>query len=429
MKHILKIFLALSLLAIGTGAAGQGLEELLARRDYGGAILAIDSSLADGTSLSPESRRSLIISKARCLRQLNKFRDAVNLLEQERIESENDPFFLCELAESQEAAGDSAALSTYTLLSEQNPDNLYFKIQKCKLEYRNVEYPLCIATAKEIFARDSIEAILSLVGDVYKAFMETDSALFYYHAALRQNPEARSTLLRAADFHIKLGENDEAIRLATSYLDAHPDDVLVNEALGTAQYRNGDLKDAFGTFTRLIEELKDTSYASCFFLGAVAYEMGRFDTSASAFMRAYSIDSSANSAYHYAMARARCDRKFKDEAIRYFNIAEKLMVPDSSFLYQIYSGRAYTYFIDGAYRKARADYQKAVSFNPGYTDGYFHIAYCYEQEKNYKEAIRWLERYLRQPDLKPSKKEWAEGEIKYLKGEAFMHETSAQESQ
>jgi tetratricopeptide (TPR) repeat protein len=419
MKHIFKIFLALFLLAFEISAAGQSLKELLARRDYGEAISAIDSRLADGTSLSPESRRRLIISKARCLRQLNKFGDAVRLLEQERTESEADPSFLSELAESQQGAEDyPAALSTYTLLSEQNPDNLYFKIRKCQLEYWEAEDSLCIATAKEIFARDSIVDILSLAGDSYERRAEHDSALFYYHAAFRHDPEARQVLLKASLIHIDLQQYDEAARLTTAYLHTHPNDKNVNENLGIAQYYNGDLKEAFGTFSRLIDELKDTSYLSYFYLGSVAYDLKRYDSSATAFKEAYSIDSSANSACLYAMAKSRCGYESRAEAIRYFNIAEKLMVPDSTIMRRIYTGRAYTYFIDNDWRLAREDYQKAVRLDPSYKDAYYRIAYCYEQEDNYKEAISWLERYILQPGLKPSRKEWAEEEISYLRGKA-----------
>ena len=73
--------------------------------------------------------------------------------------------------------------------------------------------------------------------------------------------------------------------------------------------------------------------------------------------------------------------------------------------------------------KAIEHYKEAYRYYPKFIQALTTIAYCYEQKKDYKQAIAWYNKYLAvaQPGTKGY--EFATDRIAYLKGELFMQET------
>lgn len=65
-----------------------------------------------------------------------------------------------------------------------------------------------------------------------------------------------------------------------------------------------------------------------------------------------------------------------------------------------------------------------ISFRliPKFTSALSTIAYCYEQQKQYRKALEYYERYLK--FVKPGSKgyEFARKSIEFLKGELFMED-------
>jgi tetratricopeptide (TPR) repeat protein len=84
-------------------------------------------------------------------------------------------------------------------------------------------------------------------------------------------------------------------------------------------------------------------------------------------------------------------------------------------------GLAY-YRHQDSWDKAIEHYKEAYHYNPKFISALSTIAYCYEQKKDYKQALAWYEKYL--AVAKPGTKgyDFATESVKYLKGELFMED-------
>ena len=65
-------------------------------------------------------------------------------------------------------------------------------------------------------------------------------------------------------------------------------------------------------------------------------------------------------------------------------------------------------------------YKEAYRYNPNFISAISTIAYCYEQKKDYKQALAWYEKYLKVATPESKDYVFAVESVRYLKGELFM---------
>ena len=72
--------------------------------------------------------------------------------------------------------------------------------------------------------------------------------------------------------------------------------------------------------------------------------------------------------------------------------------------------------------QAIGHYMQAYKYNPKFISALSTIAYCYQQKKDYKQAVGWYEKYLKV--AKPGSKgyDFAADNLAYVKSELFMEE-------
>ena len=400
----------------------SAIESAIQSSDYKQAVKIIDSFLAD-TTMDFSIVRELSLQKARCLKKLFNYNKAAETLA--GVLEMNDLEVMAELADCHAQAGRNAeALMLYSQLSAMKPDNLYYKVQKAAMEFKSGEFSRCISTGRQISLTDTIPTIYTLMAGCFYQLSQRDSALAYYGKVLEMNPYSSGTVSSMSNIYFQKKDYDSVIALTKSYLE-DMEDWTINPILGLAQYLKGDYKNAYDTFYRQVHEGLDESYSTCYNMGLTNLALGQTGYAEEFFTKAWQMDSSdVNLAYNMGMAKVRgMNPRSLQEAVHYFDMAEKMMEPDSTMMYKIHSGRALYHYKRMDFKNAIPDYVKAYSYNPSYTSALTTIGYCYEQLKDYNKATEYYEKYLKLGKEGTESYNFAKQSLDYLKGKLFMEQT------
>lgn len=363
------------------------------------------------------------IENARQLRRLYKTDEAIDTLMAALQYNTSDIEVLTELAECHTAAGNSEeAFGWWVMLSTMQPENLYFKIAQAKLMFREKAYDECIDVCKVITARDTIPEILSMTGDAFRYIGKADSALVYYDRFLAIKPLHAKTVSRKADILLAEKKHDEVLQMTGAFLEKKPDDMTVLPIHGLALHLSKKYRESLETFKRQAS-LGDKSFSIHYYLGLNHYMLDDIVKANKEFEMAYQQDSSDVSLlYHLAETKSRLSYGSTPETERLYERALKLLEPDPSLMHNIYGSRAMSFHRAEDYRKAIRYYELSYRYDPKNISALSSIGYCYERLKEYDNALKYYEKYLKKG--KPGSKgyRFVEESIAYIKQERFMAE-------
>lgn len=420
MKRLTFILLILAA-ALQTVLAQDEVRRLLDRYDYKAAVKVIDSLM---TGESPDSV-SLAIEKARCLRKMYRAEDAVQTLAEVLHLDQFNVELLAEMAESQSQAGNTEeAVTWYSLLSQLQPDNMYFKLCKARIMYREKQYQESIMLCKEIVARDTIPEIMSMIGDGYRNLGQNDSALVYYDRVLAARPGHVPTISRKADILLAAKQYDPVVEMTEEYLKEDPDNMTVLPIYGLALH----LKEKYPQSTEVFEhqrDLGDDSYSVHYYIGLNYYMMNKWTKAVPELTKAYQTDSS-DVKLVYQLAHARSHIYYNDElspeSERLYAKAIEMLQPDPSLMHNIYGSMAIARHRLEQFRDAIRYYELSYRYNKKNISALSAIAHCYERLKEYEKSLEYYEAYLKLAKPGSSGYNFAKESIDYIKQEKFMME-------
>lgn len=420
MKRLTFILLLLAA-ALQTVLAQDEVRRLVDRYDYKAAVKVIDSLM---TGESPDSV-SLAIEKARCLRKMYRAEDAVQTLAEVLHLDQFNVELLAEMAESQTQAGNTEeAVTWYSLLSQLQPDNMYFKLCKARIMYREKEYQESIMLCKEIVARDTIPEIMSMIGDGYRNLRQNDSALVYYDRVLAARPGHIPTISRKADILLAAKQYDPVVEMTEEYLKEDPDNMTVLPIYGLALH----LKEKYPQSTEVFEhqrDLGDDSYSVHYYIGLNHYMMNNWLKAVPELTKAYQTDSS-DVKLVYQLAHARSHIYYNDElspeSERLYAKAIEMLQPDPSLMHNIYGSMAIARHRLEQFRDAIKYYELSYRYNKKNISALSAIAHCYERLKEYEKSLEYYEAYLKLAKPGSSGYKFAKESIDYIKQEKFMME-------
>lgn len=397
--------------------------EAMARYEYSKAIGLLDKAMegvSDETLL-----RDLTLRKARCQKKILRYDAAAETLASLMKPGMMDVEVAGELADCHVLSGKLPdALALYNILSLQHPDNLYFAIQKASLLFKVNDFEGCMDEGKAICARDSIPSILSLVGASALKLGQVDTALTYYRKSLRLNPLNPGTVTSISNILLGKKDYDGVIALTTAFLEEVPDNLPVGQILGVAYFLKDDQDNAYEVFKQLRKD-GDDSYGTMYYSGMNASALNRFKVAIECFGNAWQIDSTdAKLAANYAVSLSKDNMVPMNNktAEMLFLRAIELTDPDPSLMYKVHYGLAQIYNKFSHIDKALPHYEKAFSFAPQDKGLLISIGYCHQVLKEYKTALKYYERYLKEG--KEGSKNWyfAKQEINSIKAELHMQE-------
>ena len=420
MKRLIFILLILAA-ALQTVPAQDDVRRLVERYDYKAAVKVIDSLM---TGECPDSI-SLAIEKARCLRKMYRAEDAVQTLAEVLHLDQFNVELLAEMAESQTQAGNTEeAVTWYSLLSQLQPDNMYFKLCKARIMYREKQYQESIMSFKEIVATDTIPEILSMIGDGYRNLGQNDSALVYYDRVLAARPGHVPTISRKADILLAAKQYDPVVEMTEKYLKEDPDNMTVLPIYGLALH----LKEMYPQSIQVFEhqrDLGDDSYSVHYYIGLNHYMMNKWTKAAPELTKAYQKDSSdVRLVYQLAHARSHIhvNNELPAESERLYAKAIEMLQPDPSLMHNIYGSMAITRHRLEQFRDAIKYYELSYRYNKKNISALSAIAHCYERLKEYEKSLEYYEAYLKLAKPGSSGYNFAKESIDYIKQEKFMME-------
>ena len=370
------------------------------------------------------THRDSVLAEARYLKSIYRTDDAIEKLSALVQPGAMDEGVLAELADChfQSGAYEDAA-GTYFLLSSRFPDNLLYKIRQMQAYYRLRDYPQSIQAGREVLRRDSIPAVVSFVGDSFRQMDQADSALWYYRRALALKPGNETVLSKAMGILLDKENYDGAIALSEPFLAEDPDNMTIAPLQGLAYYRKSDYETASKVFQRQ-QDIGNDTYPIHYYLGQSYWHTLVIYRAEQELLAAWQIDSTdVNLAYSIAAVKKEAMRPFFREVKPWLDKALEMLEPDPTTMYRIHQQYALGYYGREQYwDQAIEHYKEAYKYNPKFISALSTIAYCYQQKKQYKEAIEWYEKYLKV--AKPGSRgyETVVDNLKYIRAEKFMEE-------
>ena len=261
----------------------------MARYEYSRAIELFEKALETAAG-DDAAIRDLSLQKARCQKKMLRYDAAAETLASVMKPGMLDVEVAGELADCHVSSGKLVdALSLYSLLSMQHPDNLYFSIQKASLLFKVNDFEGCAEEGMAICRRDSIPSILSLVGASLLKIGQVDSSLAYYRKSLRLNPQNPGTVTSISNILLGRKDYDGVIDLTKGFLEEVPDNLSVGQILGVAYYLKDDQDNAYEVFKQLRKD-GDDSYGTMYYSGLNALALNRFEVAQDCFEEAWQID-------------------------------------------------------------------------------------------------------------------------------------------
>ena len=192
---------------------------------------------------------------------------------------------------------------------------------------------------------------------------------------------------------------------------------------GLAYYRKADYENAGKVFQRQ-EDIGNDTYPIHYYLGQSYWHTLVIYRAEQELLAAWQIDSTdVNLAYSIAAVKKEAMRPFDREVKPWLDKALKMLEPDPTTMYRIHQQYALGYYGREQYwDQAIEHYKEAYKYNPKFISALSTIGYCYQQKKQYKEAIEWYEKYLKVATPGSRGYETVVDNLKYIRAEKFMEE-------
>ena len=262
------------------------------------------------------------------------------------------------------------------------------------------------------------------MGDSFRQLEQADSALWYYRRSLALKPGNETVLSKAVGILIDKEKYDEAIAQSEPFLTEDPDNMTIAPLQGLAYYRKGDYETASKIFQRQ-EDIGNDTYPIHYYLGQSYWHTLVIYRAEEELLAAWQIDSSdVGLAYAIAVVKLEAHRyPFEKEAGAWLEKALEMLEPDPAMMSRIHQqyGLAY-YRMQDAWDLAIEHYKEAYRYNPKFISALSTIAYCYQQKKDYRQAVEWYEKYLKVAAPNSRGHSFATANLKYIRSELFMEE-------
>ena len=368
------------------------------------------------------THRDSVFSRARYLKSIYRTEEAVEALSSlVQPGAAMDETVLAELADCHFQSGDyETAAGTYFLLSSRFPGNILYKIRQMQIYSRIRAYPQSIQAGREVLRLDTIPAVLALIGDSFRQLDQADSALWYYRRSLALRPMNETVLSKAMGVLIDFEDYDGAVVQAEPFLAEDPDNAVIAPLRGLALYRKGDYDAAIQVFRRQ-EEMGNDSYPIHYYLGQSYWNTKLMYRAQEELQAAWQIDSSdVNLAYSIAAVMADSHRPFEKNVKPWLDKAWEMIQPDPLMMSRLHQQYGLGYYRRQSWDKAIEHYKEAYAYNPKLISALSTIGYCFEMQKEYKQALVWYEQYLKLARPGSNGYQFVTKSIEKIKAELFM---------
>ena len=392
MKHLITLLLLISLCPMW--AKAQSIEEIhraMDAYDYEMPIARI-SPMAGDSLLTP--------LRAKALRAINRYPEALkewdSLLEADSTNTK----VLIELAECYKLVGRTQeATPCYGKAVALHPENTYFRQQYIRALLATENYEQARNACHAWLDRDSLSATaFKLMGMAYEGMVSDNpdaltNAFMSYNASYRIDSLDAQTVAHIAAIFNNNEQFKDAVDVTEKYRLTDTLNIDVNRQNAKAYCLLKEYPTAINRYESL-KEMGDNSFTTLYYLGISHYGdnwmYGAYDN----FLLAHKKSPmDVNVLYYLGKSAARSS--WKKEGVGYIKEAIEISTPTDSLMSRLYDGLVECYrYVNAPYEQIEA-MKKLYSYNKKYTL-FYHIAYTYDRQKDYANAVHYYEKYMAQ---------------------------------
>ena len=389
MKQFIVLLLLISLCPYR--AKAQSIEEIREAMD------AYDYEMPIAR-ISPMAGDSLFTPlRAKALRAINRYPEALKEWNSLLKADSTNTKVLIELAECYKLVGRaSEATSCYEKAVSMHPENSYFRQHHIRALLSTENYEKARNACHAWLDRDSLSATaFKLMGMAYEGMVDNPDALtnafMSYNAAYRIDSLDAQTVAHIAAIFNNNEQFQDAVDVTEKYRLTDTLNIDVNRQNAKAYCMLKDYPAAIKRYESL-KKMGDKSFTTLYYLGVSHYAdnwmYGAYDN----FLLAHKKSPmDVNVLYYLGKSAARTS--WKKEGVGYIKEAIEISTPTDSLMARLYDGLVECYrYVNAPYEKIEA-MKKLHSYNKKYTL-YYNIAYTYDHQKDYANAVHYYEKYM-----------------------------------
>ena len=390
MKQLITLLLLISLYPMW--AKAQSIEEIRQAMD------AYDYEMPIA-QIAPASGDTLFTPlRAKALRAMNRYPEALKEWNSLLQADSTNTKILIELAECYKLVGrTSEATPCYEKAVALHPENTYFRQQHIRTLLATENYEQARDACHAWLDRDSLSATaFKLMGMAYEGMVSdnpdalTNAFMSYATAYGIDSLDAQTVAHIAAIFN-----NNEQFKDAVDVTEKYRLTDTLNIDVNRQNAKAYCLLKEYPTAINRYESLKgmgDNSFTTLYYLGISHYGdnwmYGAYDNLLLAHKKS---PMDVNVLYYLGKSAARTS--WKKDGVGYIQEAIEISTPTDSLMARLYDGLVECYrYVNAPYEKIEA-MKKLYSYNKKYTL-FYHIAYTYDRQKDYANAVHYYEKYM-----------------------------------
>ncbi len=379
------VTLLLSILPVSLFAqTNDEIRQAMDNYDYEKVITIIDSHCEDSL---------LLLTKAQALKAMNRYPEAVGVLNSLILKDSTNTKVLIDLAECYKWTGNSRrAADCYQKAMSLQPENKFFRLQFIRSLLASEDYEAARTACHGWLEQDSVSATgYKYLAQAYEGLQDPVSAFLSYNIAYRRDSLDAQTVASIAGIFNNNQQFQDAVDVTECYRLSDTTNINVNRQNAKAYCM---LKD-YSTAVKRYEELKrlgDRSFLTLYYLGVSHYGDNWFYGAYDNLKEAYQKNPmDVNVLYYLAKASARTS--WKKEGVEYMEEAFRIAVPTDSMMVRLYDGLVECYDYALETKKEIAALEKLYSYTKKGSI-FYKIARLYDWKEDAKNAIRYYEKYM-----------------------------------
>lgn len=360
------------------------IRQMMDNYDYEKVITIIDSHCEDSL---------LLITKAQALKAMNRYPEAVGVLNSLIFKDSTNTKVLIDLAECYKWTGNSRrAADCYQKAMNLQPENKFFRLQFIRSLLASEDYEAARTACHGWLEQDSVSATgYKYLAQAYEGLQDPTSAFLSYNIAYRRDSLDAQTVASIAGIFSNNQQFQDAVDVTECYRLSDTTNIDVNRQNAKAYCMLRDYTTAVSRYEEL-KRLGDRSFLTLYYLGVSHYGDNWFYGAYDNLKEAYQKNPmDVNVLYYLAKASARTS--WKKEGVEYMEEAFRIAVPSDSMMVRLYDGLVECYDYALETKKEIAALEKLYSYTKKGSI-FYKIARLYDWKEDAKNAIRYYEKYM-----------------------------------
>lgn len=368
----------------------SNIREAIANYNYEQALELINENSDNNSS-------AVISLQTQTLKGLHRYSEAITLLKQYLAKDSTDIPLTVQLAECYKLSGQPAeAVRYYSKALDIQPENKYIRLQLISLLLNTGNYKEAQPIGSTFIEQDSSTLSLRLMGQIYEGQKQADSALIHYRLAVEKTPTDYLSVALYANKLCECRDLETALEVTENYRIADSLNIPVNQQNAKAYFFNKDYATAVERYKQLIKA-GDNTFQTHYYLG-VCYFAEEYFYEAHDHLEIADKRKPNDVHVLYYLGRANAKTSWKEEGVEQLERAIEIITPKDSTMEWLYTGLADCYHCrhnkEDPYNRIEA-LKQVYKYNPNKRSTLYNIGVIYQRQKNYPQALRYLEQFLK----------------------------------